>query len=138
MITPDSSVLIAGADPQHPFFAAATSALVEVKQRGALVAHTLAETFAVLGTGVYGHAPERIVEYLRQFLQRVPIGIAPGEYPRVIEELARVGVSGGATYDGLIAVAARNGGVQLATLDRRASVTYRRCEVDFHLLLPPA
>lgn len=137
MTTPDSSVLIAGADPQHPFFEAAISALVEVRQRGVLVAHTLAETFAVLSTSVYGHAPERIVEYLRQFSERAPIGIAPEEYSRAIEELARAGVSGGAIYDGLIAVAARNAGATLVTLDRRASGTYRCCEVDFDLLLAP-
>jgi predicted nucleic acid-binding protein len=133
---PDSSVLIAGADPSHPFFEAARAALVEVRRDGRLVAHTVAETFSVLTAGAYAHPPGRVVEYLRQFCARAPIGIAPAGYPSAIEELARAGVAGGATYDGLIALAAREGGVALVSLDRRASTTYGRCGIDFRLLLP--
>jgi predicted nucleic acid-binding protein len=48
VIAPDTSVLIAGFDSTHPFFTQAEAALAEVRQDGRLVAHTIAETFAVL------------------------------------------------------------------------------------------
>lgn len=39
-------------------------------------------------------------------------------------EIARHGVSGGATYDGLVALAARENGAVLVTRDARARSTY--------------
>ena len=134
LIAPDSSVLIAGADPNHPFSKQATAVLVEVRDRGRLVAHTLAETYAVLSSAAYNHSPTRIVEYLRQFLDRAPIGVSPARYPRAVAELARSGIFGGAVYDGLIALGARDAGIALVSLDRRAVPAYRRCGVDFRLL----
>ncbi|MCL4292726.1 MAG: VapC toxin family PIN domain ribonuclease, partial [Acidimicrobiia bacterium] len=38
--------------------------------------------------------------------------------------LAAAGIAGGATYDGLVALAARSAGLPLATRDRRAQSTY--------------
>ncbi|MGH2992605.1 MAG: hypothetical protein ACRDL1_03610 [Solirubrobacterales bacterium] len=137
LIAPDSSVLIAGADPKHPFSRQATAALVEVRDRGRLVAHTLAETDSVLSSAAYHRAPARIAEYLRQFLDRPPVGIAPERYAEAVDELASAGIAGAAVYDGLIALGARDAGIGLVRLDRRASRTYRRCGVEFSLLLPP-
>lgn len=134
MIAPDSSVLIAGADPNHPFASQATAALIEVRDRGRLVAHTIAETYAVLSAPAYSHAPARIVEYLHQFLDRAPIGVTPARYHRAAAQLARWGIFGGAVYDGLIALGARDAGIALVSLDRRAAATYRRCGADFRLL----
>ncbi len=39
-------------------------------------------------------------------------------------DLARLGISGGATYDGLVALAARRYDLVLATRDARARLTY--------------
>ena len=47
----------------------------------------------------------------------------------------RLGVLGGAVYDGLVALSAAAHGATLLTLDRRALPTYRRCGVP-HRLLP--
>lgn len=138
LIAPDSSVLVAGADPGHPFFREATEALVEVRDRGSLVAHTLAEAYSVLSSVAYRRAPRRIAEFLGQFLDRPPVGVAPGRYPEAVGELARVGIVGAAVYDGLIALGARDAGVRLVSLDRRASRTYRRCGVEFSLLRSPS
>lgn len=136
MIAPDSSVLIAGADPRHPFFEAALAALIEVRDRGVLIAHTLAETHAVLTGPAYRRPGARVTEYLEQFLGRDPVGIPPLRYPIALAELADAGVSGGALYDGLIALGAREGEATLLSLDRRAAPTYRRCQVDYRLLMP--
>ncbi len=55
MIAPDSSVLIAGADPAHPFHADVLDELIKVRDAGVLVAHTIAEVTAVLTAAAYGH-----------------------------------------------------------------------------------
>jgi predicted nucleic acid-binding protein len=44
------------------------------------------------------------------------------------------GVTGGSTYDALVAVTAKHAGVRLLTRDRRATRTYELIGVDFELL----
>ena len=48
--------------------------------------------------------------------------------------LAQLGIAGGAVYDALVAVAAAEHGVTLATRDRRAAETYRALDIDFELI----
>lgn len=136
MIVPDTSVLIAGFDSTHPSFDQAARALGKVRRSGKLVAHTLAETFAVLSApgGPYPATAADVLAYLEQFLVRTPIGLAPSRYPAAIRELGAAGVNGGAVYDGLIAITARQAGAELASLDVRASTTYERVGVSFALL----
>ena len=136
MIAPDTSVLIAGFDSSHPFFSEAEAGLVEVRRAGRLVAHTIAETFAVLSApaGPYPAVPEDVMAYLQPFLERDPIGIAPAAYPQAVRELTSAGVAGGAVYDGLISLAARHHGAELISLDVRAARTYGRLDIDFRLL----
>lgn len=135
MTAPDTSVLIAGYDPTHPFFDRAIAALGTVREEGALVAHTLAEAHAVLTGAAFGRSGAHLAEYVGQFLDRPPIGLSPADYPRAIARLISAGVEGGALYDGLIALGAKSGGATLVSLDRRAARTYRLCDVDFRLLL---
>lgn len=134
MTAPDSSVLIAGADPAHTFHGEAIEALVTVRDAGVLVAHTVAEATAVLTATAYGHPPGRVREYLSQFLEREAVGVGPAGYPRAISDLTDAGIVGGALYDGLIALGARSAGATLVSLDRRAAPTYHRCGVAFRLL----
>lgn len=136
MIAPDTSVLIAGFDSTHPFFAEAESALAEVRTAGRLVAHTIAETFAVLSaaSGPYPALPEDVIAYLQPFLEGDPIGISPAAYPQAVRELTSAGVAGGAVYDGLIGLAARRHDAELVSLDVRAAHTYGRIAVRFRLL----
>jgi len=131
---PDSSVLIAGADPAHPFHATVLDELVEVRDSGMLVAHTVAEVTAVLTAAAYGYPAAGVGEYLSQFLDRETVGVAPADYPRAVTELTDTGIMGGALYDGLIALSARSAGATLISLDRRAAATYRRCGTAFRLL----
>ena len=43
-------------------------------------------------------------------------------------------MAGGATYDGLIALTARNQGLKLISLDRRAVPTYEAVGVEYEIL----
>jgi toxin FitB len=92
----------------------------------ALSGHALHETYAVL-TRLPGDArvrPEDAIRLLRErfepaaLLDARSVRTAPGV-------LAASGISGGATYDGLVALAARAAGIPLASRDRRAQGTYR-------------
>lgn len=53
-----------------------------------------------------------------------PLLLSPEAAGGVHREFARSGVSGGATYDGLVALASRENGFMLATRDARARPTY--------------
>lgn len=96
--------------------------------------HALAETYSVL-TRLPGDArvaPQDAVLLIDDnfvgFDER-PVG--PG---RVHEELARSGIAGGAVYDGLVALAAREDGATLATRDARARSTYEALGVRVELV----
>ena len=137
MTAPDTSVLVAGLDSSHPFHQQAQDALGEVRRRGRLIAHTIAETFAVLtAAGPYGLRGAPVLAYLDRFLDREPIGLQPTAYVRALAELTEIDLVGGAVYDALIALAARDAGATLVSLDRRAAATYRRCRAQFELVLP--
>jgi len=136
VIAPDTSILVAGFDSTHPFTRQAIAALVDVRREGRLVAHTIAETFAVLSApgGPYPASPAIVVEYLSPLLERDPIGLTPKRYPRAVTELVRLGVRGRAVYDGLIALAVRDAGGELVSLDRRAAKTYERVGVEHRII----
>jgi toxin FitB len=136
VIAPDTSVLVAGFVPSHRFHAAAAAALAEARADGCLVAHTIAETFAVLSapSGPYRVEPGAAVAYLDQFLERAPIQPRAGAYREAIGLLADRNRPGGAVYDALIALAARDGGATLVSLDLRAEPTYAACGVEARLL----
>ena len=136
MIVPDNSVLVAGFAPAHPFFPQADLVLAEVERTGRLVAHTIAETFAVLSAaaGPYPTVPEDVVAYLDPYLDEDPIGLAPAAYQEAVREMSAAGVAGAAVYDGLIGLAARTHDAELVSLDRRAAGTYARLRVRYRLL----
>jgi predicted nucleic acid-binding protein len=137
MIVPDTSVLVAGFVSSHRFHGAATAALVEVRSGGRLIAHTTAETYAVLSGpgGVYRVEPGTVADYLDQFLDgSPPIQPPPAAYHEALHLLAKARSGGGAIYDALIALAARDAKATLVSLDRRAERTYGLCGVEAKLL----
>lgn len=130
MIAPDSSVLIAGFTSTHRFHETVLAPLAEVMARGSLIAHTIAETYSVLSApgGIYRAEPESVVSYLDQFLgEDPPIPVRPVAYREALALLAGSGRPGGAVFDALIALAARDAGAELISLDRRAAPTYDLC-----------
>ena len=137
MIAPDTSVLVAGFDPHHRFHAEAVPALVEVKASGQLVAHTMAEAYSVLSSpgGPFRFESESVVAYIDQFLERSdPIQPRVGSYREALELLGDRRRAGGAVYDALIALAARDASVTLVSLDHRAERTYAACGVEVRML----
>ena len=101
----------------------------------ALAGHALHETYAVL-TRLPGDArvaPADAVRLLRERFERAAV-LDTRSVRAAPAVLAAAGVSGGATYDGLIALAARSAGLPLATRDRRAQSTYRLLDVSVELL----
>jgi predicted nucleic acid-binding protein len=137
MIAPDTSVLIAGFMPDHPFYGVAEAALTEVREDGRLIAHTMAETYAVLSgpADVFRVEPGVVVAYLDEFLKDAEsIQPRPDACREALEILSGNGRGGASVYDALIALTARDAGATLISLDRRAKPTYELCGVEFGFL----
>lgn len=100
-----------------------------------LSGHALAETYAVL-TRLPGDArvsaPDAILLIDENFA--TPLILSTQGAADAPRELAGKGVVGGATYDGLVALAAREHGATLSTRDARARSTYEALEVAAEIL----
>lgn len=69
----------------------------------------------------------------RNFQERI-VALPEGRLTHVLAELARLHVVGGAVYDALIGMTAREAGASLVSFDRRAKDTYDRIGVEVELL----
>lgn len=83
--------------------------------------------------------PERarardVVTFLEDWFADRWIGLTAGAQRLALERLDAVGVSGGPTYDGLIAITAAASDATLITLDRRALATYALVGADVELV----
>ncbi len=101
----------------------------------ALCGHAVNETYAVL-TRLPGDARLTPGDAVRLIDARFgPAAILDARMTRRVPSvLATAGVAGGATYDGLVALAARSAGLPLASRDRRAANTYRILDVAVEFL----
>jgi hypothetical protein len=63
-----------------------------------------------------------------------PLNLPGSDRGSLVATLASAGVSGGATYDGLVALEAAAHEQPLLTLDRRAQESYRRLGVAFRVI----
>ncbi|MBK5221372.1 MAG: PIN domain-containing protein [Acidimicrobiia bacterium] len=101
----------------------------------ALSGHALHETYAVL-TRLPGDArvaPEDAVRLLRERFEPAVV-LDVRAVRSASTALADSGVAGGATYDGLVALAARAAGLPLGTRDRRAQSTYQLLGVQVEMI----
>jgi predicted nucleic acid-binding protein len=133
MKTPDSSVTIAALLTDHPAHEIASDALARCKTT---IAHAAIETYSVL---TRLPAPHRVdaVTAATVVNARLPSTYATldaSTYADVPATLAAAGVSGGATYDALIALTALEHDLELFTRDRRAERTYRALNVPYELV----
>jgi predicted nucleic acid-binding protein len=129
----DSSVTIAALLNNHPAHDAAADALALCKTT---IAHVAIETYNVL-TRLPG--PNRVdatiaATVLDKRLAATYATLDASKYAETLGELASAGVSSGATYDGLIALTAREHDLELITRDKRAERTYRALGVPYQLL----
>jgi len=90
------------------------------------VAQAAYETYSVLTAAVWAWLD-------REFSDRW-IGFDAQALRTALGRLEQLGVSGGATYDGLIAITAAESSATLLTLDRRALDVYRKVGVDVELV----
>lgn len=101
----------------------------------ALAGHAANETYAVL-TRLPGDARLSPGDAVRLLTARFepPVMLGTESARAAFAVLADLEIAGGAAYDGLIALAAREAGRPLASRDRRAEGTYRRLGVEVELL----
>ena len=100
-------------------------------QEIALSGHALAETYSVL-TRLPGDARLSPADAARLLNARFTSPLVPGSSParKLPDTLSRLGIAGGAVYDALVALAAKQHGVALATRDARARGTYDAVGVE--------
>ena len=94
-------------------------------QEVALSGHALAETYSVL-TRLPGNARLAPADAARLLKARFssPLLLSTPRARKLPDTLSRLGIAGGAVYDALVALAAKDHQVALATRDARAQGTY--------------
>lgn len=133
MIAPDTSVLVAGFATWHEAHQPAARAL----NRGVrLIAHTAVETYSVLTRLPPPHrvAPDAVQAYLAGVTSTEYVTLDARSHRDLINYLAAHNVTGGATYDALVATTAKAVGATLLTRDRRAVRTYELLQVEYELV----
>jgi hypothetical protein len=102
----------------------------------ALPAHVVVEAYSVLTRLPSGLAvpASTAAGVLNERFGQAPLRLDDGMRHAVLRTLAGSAVSGGASYDGLVALEAAAHGHRLLTLDDRAEATYRRLGVEFELI----
>lgn len=105
------------------------------QRRPALTAHSLAETYSVL-TRLPGDARVAAIDAAALITANFddPALLDAETVASLPSVLAPVGVAGGAVYDALVALAARQANLPLATRDRRAASTYAALQVRVELI----
>lgn len=117
----------------HPRHEQARSAL---GRDPGIVTHAAFETYSVLTRMREPNRfePAVVRDWLQlEFADRW-LGLPPQALRLAIERFPELGVFGGATYDGLIAMTAAAEGATLVTLDRRALATYARVGADVEFI----
>lgn len=104
-------------------------------RRLALSGHALPETYAVL-TRLPGAARVSPSDAVQLIDENFPdhLAVPPTSANRIHELVAGNGISGGAVYDAMVALAAREHGVTLVTRDARARGTYDAVGAAVHVL----
>jgi len=100
-----------------------------------LTGHSLAETYSVL-TRLPGDArvdPADAAALIERNFDR-PLVLDPATARSLPSILATLGIAGGAVYDALVALPAREVGITLATRDRRAASTYSALAVTVEMI----
>ncbi len=100
-------------------------------QEVALSGHALAETYSVL-TRLPGDARLAPTDAARLLDARFssPLVLDSSRVRNLPDTLSRLGIAGGAVYDALVALAAKEHGAALATRDARARGTYEAVGVQ--------
>jgi toxin FitB len=97
----------------------------------ALSGHSLAETYSVL-TRLPGDARLAPADAARLLRARFspPLLLSGSRFRKLPETLSHLGIGGGAVYDALVALTAKEHGTDLATRDARALGTYNTIGIE--------
>jgi predicted nucleic acid-binding protein len=121
----DTSVVVAAFASWHEFHPQALRAL----DRGPrLPGQAALEAYSVLTRLPPPHraSPGLVRDFLQATFTEPYLVLGPEGLATLISELADAGITGGASYDALIAAVARDAGASLLTCDLRARQTYER------------
>ena len=134
MTAVDTSVVVAAFASWHEAHAAAATALA---RRPRIPAHVLVEAFSVLTRLPPPHrAPAPLVAaFLGERFPDAPLTLPVRRYRDLLKSVTDAGVTGGAIYDALIGMTAREAGATLLTRDTRASLIYDRLNVRHELVV---
>ncbi|HLS33304.1 MAG TPA: type II toxin-antitoxin system VapC family toxin, partial [Brevibacterium sp.] len=121
--TCDTSVLVPALMTWHEHHDTARRAVLDGVQL--LPAHVLLESYSVLTRLPAPHriAPEDAAEAIAG-LPMTAVSLPGDVHARLVAELGRARLQGGATYDALVAATAHHHDLRLLTRDRRARATY--------------
>jgi hypothetical protein len=124
---------VAALSAWHDRHDAAAEALDDVS---ALPGHVLLEAYSVLTRLPGGLAvpATTAADVLAERFAGKPLHLADAERDALPSVLARAGVAGGASHDGLVALEAAAHRQTLLTLDRRAQDAYRRLGTAFTVI----
>ncbi len=130
---PDTSIAVAALLSDHAAHETASEALGACTTT---IAHVAAETYSVLTRLPPPHRAEAATaaEALAKRLPTTHVTLDASDHAGAPQRLAEAGVSGGATYDGLIALTAIEHNVELVSRDRRAARTYQALGARFRLI----
>jgi predicted nucleic acid-binding protein len=105
------------------------------RRRPLLTGHSLAETYSVL-TRLPGDARLAAADAVTLIEDNFesPVLLAASTARSLPAVLAPLGIAGGAVYDALVALAAHEADLRLATRDQRAAATYMALQVDVELV----
>jgi predicted nucleic acid-binding protein len=129
----DTSIIVAAVLAGHTAHTASARALAACD---VTIAHAAIESYSVLTRLPVPHHVD-VTTAATVLASRLPtayITLDAGAYAQATERLARAGIGGGATYDGLIALTALQHTVELVTRDTRAERTYRALGLAYRLL----
>jgi len=134
VIAVDASVVIAAFATWHEAHEPAARLMSE---RPALPAPVALEVYSVLTRMPAPHRVDGTVvrDYLERTFPGPPLTLPDSRHATLIRELVDLGIVGGASHDAAIAIVAAHHGCELATLDRRAQITYDRVGVSVRHLL---
>ena len=133
VVTLDTSAAIPWVHRSHPAHAAVHAVVGD--RTPVLTTHSLAETYSVLtrAPAALRLRPDDAAAVLeREF--GTPVRTNPELLDHLPRHLADRGVSGGATYDALVALAAASSGTPLITRDARAASTYRTLDTRYEVV----
>jgi predicted nucleic acid-binding protein len=133
VIAVDTSVVIAAFASWHESHPAAAAL---VSEGPALPAPCALEAYAVLTRMPPPHRAGMAIvrDFLRQAFPARHLVLPEERSSQVVEQLVDAGISGGASYDAVIAMIAHGHGCELATLDARARSAYDRIGVAVRYL----